>query len=150
MAAENRKSAERTIGLVDCPACCGVGGACTVCSGGRKVTVDVAVAWTIEHGSQSSMRPPPPPSSGDKSTSYEGEAADALLLGAIATVLEKLDTVTNQGGARALAERALDLRRIILGWKTCVPSVAERNEVTSKVLGLHVALSRLLTHDETK
>ena len=135
MAAEQRKpSTERTIGLVPCPACRGVGGACKVCKGGKQVTVDVAISWTVEHGSQPSQPAPAP-----RAPSEE----DTLLLNSLNDVLEKLGQLEDQEATTELATRANDLKVIILDWQESAPNRDARDEVSKKVLGLHVALGRL-------
>lgn len=132
MADQRKHSTARTIGLVPCPACRGVGGDCAVCSGGKRVTVDVAVSWTIEHGAEPSQL---------VGGQDHGEA-DISLLSAVASVLTKLAGDDSER-ARAISDRALTLKDIILDWRESEPSADERNDITSKVIGLHVALRAL-------
>lgn len=50
-------SAMHRLGLVPCPKCHGAGGygdsACTLCNGGKAVAVDAAIAWSVEHDTES-------------------------------------------------------------------------------------------------
>ena len=140
MAANPEKpSGERTIGFVPCPACREGGESCSLCDGGKLVAVDVAIRWTVEHGSQPSLPPPP--------QKEEPSEADRLLLSAIASVVEKLAAATGLADteeAGNLAERARALRGTVEDWQEAEPSSDERDDITRKVLGLHVALSKLL------
>ena len=133
MAAESRKpSAERTIGLVPCPACAAVGTDCLVCGGTHRVSVDAAVKWRLDPRTR---RPSLPPEQGLSD-------ADKLLLDSIDYVLGRVIDREDNDDAKALIERAVELNDIVANWQHAEPSSAERHDVTNKVLGLHVALGR--------
>lgn len=109
---------------------------CTLCRDGKYVTVDAAIRWKVRRDSQPSQPAPavePKPSE-----------SDSLLLSAIDSVLQKLAAVDGREGALPLSERATALRDTVLDWQECAPSEDERHDITGKVLGLHVTLSRLL------
>ena len=135
MAAEQRKpSTERTIGLVPCPRCRGGMKSCKLCGGAGRVAVDVAVSWTVEHGSQPSQPAPAPRAPSED---------DTLLLNSLNDVLEKLGQLEDQEATTELVTRANDLRVVIENWPVSAPSKDARDEVSKEILGLHVALGRL-------
>ena len=59
-------------------------------------------------------------------------------------ILERSAKIAEREGARALCERARTLRDTVLDWRECAPSADERDDITRKILGLHVTLSRLM------
>ncbi len=70
-----------------------------------------------------------------------------LLLSAIDFVLEKLAAahdLVEPDERRALVERAKTLRGTVEDWREVAPTEDERDDITEKILGLHVALSRML------
>jgi len=109
---------------------------CTLCHGGKYVTVDAAIRWKVRRDSQPSQPAP--------AVEKKPSECDSLLLSAIDSVLQKLAAVDGREGARALSERATTLRDTVLDWQECAPSEGERHDITGKVLGLHVKLGRLL------
>jgi len=101
--------------------------------------VDAAVEWAIAHGSK-------PPTSAPESPGPESPArgdSDAVLLNAIHTVLQQLRDAEDPERAKELADRAKGLKALILTWSHASPSREDREAITKKVLGLHVAAGRL-------
>jgi hypothetical protein len=66
---------------------------------------------------------------------------DQILLNAIDAVLGKVGGLADPALAKTLTERAHTLKDIILDWASSPPSASERDDIASKVLGLHVTLS---------
>jgi len=137
MVGGRKSSTERTMGLVVCPACHGADVACELCRGVRRMKVDAAVQWAMEQGSKPPGSGPAPP----KSPAL-GES-DSVLLNAIHTVLYQLHDVEDPERAKELADRARGLKALIHTWSQAEPTPADRETITKKVLGLHVALGRL-------
>jgi hypothetical protein len=55
--ARRRSSSSHRLGLVDCPKCKRDPRVdCDLCSNGRVVAVDVAIAWSMQHGDTDPIR----------------------------------------------------------------------------------------------
>ncbi len=75
--------------------------------------------------------------------------ADALLLMSINYVLTKIAGGAERKGSE-LVERAYCLRDVVLDWQLSPPSDDERDDITAKVLELHIKLSALLRSQRAK